>query len=60
MVAIGFLLLGAGLVMGVLLALADPVLLSRVGGARAEDGRPEADVVRLPPRSGGDREFEAA
>ncbi|WP_153264942.1 hypothetical protein [Nonomuraea phyllanthi] len=32
MVVIGFVLLGLGLVVGVLLALADPVLLSRVNG----------------------------
>jgi hypothetical protein len=62
MVAIGFALLGVG--------LADPVLLSRINGERAEGGSGrfikvdaeggsdpfvKADVVRLPPRSGGDR-----
>ncbi|TYB62727.1 hypothetical protein FXF51_25180 [Nonomuraea sp. PA05] len=59
MVAIGFALLGVGLVVGVLLALADPVLLSRINGERAEGGSGrfvKADVVRLPPRSGGDRQ----
>ncbi|GAA2211259.1 hypothetical protein GCM10009850_067180 [Nonomuraea monospora] len=59
MVAIGFALLGVGLVVGVLLALADPVLLSRINGERAEGGSGrfvQADVVRLPPRSGGDRQ----
>ncbi|MEV4471761.1 hypothetical protein ACFFR3_17515 [Nonomuraea salmonea] len=58
MVAIGFALLGAGLVVAVMLALADPVLLSRINGERAEGGRGrfiDADVVRLPARSGGDR-----
>ncbi|NJP89711.1 hypothetical protein HCN51_09680 [Nonomuraea sp. FMUSA5-5] len=58
MVAIGFALLGVGLVVGVLLALADPVLLSRINGERAEGGSGryiEADVVRLPPRPGEDR-----
>ncbi|MEV4179573.1 MULTISPECIES: hypothetical protein [unclassified Nonomuraea] len=58
MVAIGFVLLGVGLVVGVLLALADPVLLSRINGERAEGGRGrfiKADVVRLSPRSGEDR-----
>ncbi|GAA2868868.1 hypothetical protein [Nonomuraea rubra] len=58
MVAIGFALLGVGLVVGVLLALADPVLLSRINGEQAEGGSGrfvKADVVRLPSRSGGDR-----
>ncbi|GAA3674167.1 hypothetical protein GCM10022224_043120 [Nonomuraea antimicrobica] len=58
MVAIGFALLGAGLVVAALLALADPVLLSRINGERAEGGSGrfiEADVVRLTPRPGEDR-----
>ncbi|MFG1703870.1 hypothetical protein ACFLIM_11825 [Nonomuraea sp. M3C6] len=69
MVAIGFALLGVGLVVGVLLALADPVMLSRVNGEPAEGGsgrfveagvlrlppRYDTESVRLPPRSGGDR-----
>jgi hypothetical protein len=33
MVVMGFVLLGVGLVVGVLLALADPVLLSRTRGS---------------------------
>lgn len=51
MVVIGFVLLGVGLVISVLLALADPVLLSRINGesAEGESGRHiNADVVRLP------------
>ncbi|MEV4566913.1 hypothetical protein AB0K12_24370 [Nonomuraea sp. NPDC049419] len=72
MVAIGFALLGVGLVVAVMLALADPVLLSRINGEHAEGGSgrfinadlnmdnvdnvdSNADVVRLPARSGGDR-----
>lgn len=63
MVLIGFVLLGVGLVVGLLLALADPVLLSRINGEDAEGGSgrhikvpaPNADVVRLTPRVGGDR-----
>ncbi|MFC5830491.1 hypothetical protein [Nonomuraea insulae] len=58
MVAIGFALLGVGLVVAVLLALTDPVLLSRINGEQAEGGRGrfiKADVVRLPSRSDGDR-----
>ncbi|TMR21641.1 hypothetical protein ETD86_14535 [Nonomuraea turkmeniaca] len=59
MVAIGFALLGIGLVVGVLLALADPVLLSRINGESGEGGSGrfvQADVVRLAPKaSGGDR-----
>ncbi|MET8864236.1 hypothetical protein ABZW11_14935 [Nonomuraea sp. NPDC004580] len=58
MVAIGFALLGVGLVVAVMLALADPVLLSRINGEHAEGGSGrfiKADVVRLPARSGGDR-----
>ncbi|MFI7704485.1 hypothetical protein [Nonomuraea sp. NPDC049480] len=55
MVAIGFVLLGVGLVIAVLLALADPVLLSRINGEHAEGGSGrfiDADVVRLAPRQG--------
>ncbi|MGN9840747.1 hypothetical protein ACTMTI_21760 [Nonomuraea sp. H19] len=58
MVAMGFALLGVGLVVAVLLALADPVLLSRINGEPAEGGSGrfvDADVVRLAPRSGADR-----
>jgi hypothetical protein len=54
MMAIGFALLGVGLVVGVLLALADPVLLSRINGEDAEGSSSrfvKADVVRLSPRS---------
>ncbi|MEV0230037.1 hypothetical protein [Nonomuraea sp. NPDC050786] len=50
MMVIGFVLLGVGLLVGVLLALADPVLLSRINGEAAEGGSGrfvEADVVRL-------------
>ncbi|MFI6484167.1 hypothetical protein ACIBH1_40020 [Nonomuraea sp. NPDC050663] len=36
MVVIGFVLLAAGLGVGVLLALADPVMLSRINGEPAE------------------------
>ncbi|NBE93625.1 hypothetical protein FE391_02175 [Nonomuraea sp. KC401] len=59
MVAIGFTLLGIGLAVGALLALADPVLLSRINGEHAEgsSGRfIKADVVRLPARRGEDRQ----
>ncbi|WP_336207986.1 hypothetical protein [Nonomuraea sp. LPB2021202275-12-8] len=62
MVVIGFVLLGVGLVIGVLLALTDPVLLSRINGERAEgaSGRHiHADVVRLPRGRGEDREAPA-
>ncbi|MCF6470781.1 hypothetical protein FAF44_20640 [Nonomuraea sp. MG754425] len=58
MIAIGFALLGVGLVVGVLLALADPVLLSRVNGEPAQGGSGRfvnADIVRLPHRPGEDR-----
>ncbi|SEK38660.1 hypothetical protein [Nonomuraea pusilla] len=59
MIVIGFALLGAGLLVGMLLALADPVLLSRINGEPTEDegsGRYiNADVVRLAPRVTGDR-----
>ncbi|MEU0569654.1 hypothetical protein ABZ297_30345 [Nonomuraea sp. NPDC005983] len=51
MIVIGFTLLAVGLVVGVLLAVADPVLLSRINGehAQGESGRHihGADVVRL-------------
>ncbi|SEG99050.1 hypothetical protein SAMN05444920_112193 [Nonomuraea solani] len=67
MVAIGFALLGIGLVVAVLLAVADPVLLSRINGERSEGGRgrfikvDKADIVQLPSRSGGEhREPKAA
>lgn len=64
MMVIGFTLLGAGLVVAVLLALADPILLSRINGEPAEgakgrfikaDSVREAEVVPLRARSGGDR-----
>ncbi|NUR87679.1 MAG: hypothetical protein HOY71_26650 [Nonomuraea sp.] len=60
MIVIGFALLGVGLVVGVLLALADPVLLSRINGEPAEGARgrfieasavPEAEVVQLRKRA---------
>lgn len=59
MIVIGFVLLGVGLVVGVLLALADPVMLSRINGQPAEGSsgrfiqvpREDAQVVRLPRRS---------
>ncbi|WP_084957168.1 hypothetical protein [Thermoactinospora rubra] len=68
MLVIGFALLAAGLVVGVLLALADPVLLSRINGEPAEGAsgrhvhapRAEAEVVRLPRRAAADREATAA
>ncbi|MEU8245290.1 hypothetical protein [Nonomuraea sp. NPDC048916] len=64
MMVIGFALLGAGLVIGVLLALADPVLLSRVNGEHAEGGSgrhlDRATVVRLAERGGDDRREPAA
>ncbi|MFI7695693.1 hypothetical protein ACIBQ6_41940 [Nonomuraea sp. NPDC049655] len=50
MVVIGFVLLGLGLVVTALLALADPVLLSRINGEEAEgaSGRHiDVEVVRL-------------
>jgi hypothetical protein len=60
MVLIEFVLLGAGLVVVAALALADPVLLSRVNGepARGPGGRhlQNAEVVRLPRRTGDDRQ----
>ncbi|MFI6598981.1 hypothetical protein ACIBHX_22205 [Nonomuraea sp. NPDC050536] len=60
MIVIGFVLLGVGLVVGVLLALADPVMLSRINGEPAEGSsgrfiqvpRKDAEVVRLPRRGG--------
>ncbi|MFI6500463.1 hypothetical protein [Nonomuraea typhae] len=69
MVVIGFVLLGVGLVVGVLLALADPVMLSRINGEPAEgaSGRhinvpsgEEADVVRLPRRGAAGRQAPKA
>ncbi|MFI6712050.1 hypothetical protein ACIBF7_36825 [Nonomuraea sp. NPDC050478] len=54
MVTIGFVLLGAGLLVGVLLALTDPVLLSRINGepAQGASGRyiDQDRVVPLPRR----------
>ncbi|MEU8323215.1 hypothetical protein AB0C33_33030 [Nonomuraea sp. NPDC048881] len=50
MIVIGFVLLGLGLVVTALLALADPVLLSRINGEEAEgaSGRHiDVEVVRL-------------
>ncbi|WP_162795740.1 hypothetical protein [Nonomuraea lactucae] len=47
MVVIGFTVLGVGLVVGLLLALADPVLLSRVNGEHAEGG--SGRHVEVPP-----------
>ncbi|MEU7746996.1 hypothetical protein [Nonomuraea sp. NPDC049158] len=49
--------------MGLLLALADPVLLSRINGEHAEGGSGrhiqvparDADVIPLATRAGGDR-----
>ncbi|MGP3957448.1 hypothetical protein ACTWPT_15725 [Nonomuraea sp. 3N208] len=65
MVAIGLALLGVGLVVGVLLALADPVLLSRINGEPAEGGSgrfvkadPHKSLVRLAPRSSGGERHE--
>ncbi|WP_327089389.1 hypothetical protein OIE66_01830 [Nonomuraea sp. NBC_01738] len=65
MVIIGFALLGVGLVVGVLLALADPVLLSRINGEPAEGASGRhigAEVVPLPKRAGdaADRATKAA
>ncbi|MFI6296106.1 hypothetical protein ACIBEJ_31240 [Nonomuraea sp. NPDC050790] len=70
MVVIGFVLLGVGLVVGVLLALADPVMLSRINGEPAEGGSGrhiqapplarEGEVVRLPERTGDLRRPKAA
>jgi len=69
MMVIGFTLLGAGLVVAVLLAVADPILLSRINGEPAEGSKGrfvkaepvrEAEVVPLRTRSGGDRHATAA
>ncbi|MEV4888258.1 hypothetical protein ACIBHY_21195 [Nonomuraea sp. NPDC050547] len=70
MVVIGFVLLGVGLVVGVLLALADPVMLSRINGEPAEGGSGrhihapravhEGEVVQLPSRTGDRRQPKAA
>lgn len=64
MATIGFVLLGAGLLIGVLLALSDPVLLSRINGepAQGASGRHlDADrVVPLPRRDTGVRGQTAA
>ncbi|WP_157249384.1 hypothetical protein [Nonomuraea typhae] len=53
MVVIGFVLLGVGLVVGVLLALADPVMLSRINGEPAEGA--SGRHINVPPR-GADAE----
>ncbi|MEV4102187.1 hypothetical protein AB0J42_18225 [Nonomuraea sp. NPDC049649] len=62
MATIGFVLLGAGLLIGVLLALSDPVLLSRINGEPAQGAsgrhldtdRIDTDrVVPLPRRETG-------
>ncbi|MET9336781.1 MULTISPECIES: hypothetical protein [unclassified Nonomuraea] len=63
MVVIGFLMLALGLGVVLLLALADPVLLSRINGEPAEGGSGrhiEADIVRLPRRFQERGEAEAA
>ncbi|MDP9865026.1 MULTISPECIES: hypothetical protein [Streptosporangium] len=70
MTVIGIMLLAAGLVVVVSLALADPVLLSRINGEPAEgaSGRhiqvPQVaaggEVVRLRPRLVDSREPQAA
>lgn len=71
MVVIGFVLLGAGLLIGVLLALTDPVMLSRVNGEPAQGasgrhiGRGAGEgagegVVRLPRREVDGREERTA
>ncbi|NUW43517.1 hypothetical protein [Nonomuraea rhodomycinica] len=68
MVVIGFTLLGVGLGVALLLALADPVLLSRINGEHAEGGsgrhievpREEARVLRLAKRDRDDRHEPAA
>ena len=49
MVLIGFVLLGVGLVVGLLLALADPVLLSRINGEDAEGG--SGRHIKVPART---------
>jgi hypothetical protein len=61
MVVIGFVLLGLGLVVTALLAVADPVLLSRINGEDAEGGSGRhigADIVRL--KSASEQEPKAA
>ncbi|MFD1940472.1 MULTISPECIES: hypothetical protein [Nonomuraea] len=63
MVVIGFVMLFLGLVVVLLLALADPVLLSRINGEPAEGGSGRhlgADVVRLPRRAEERSEAKAA
>lgn len=74
MIVIGFVLLVAGLVVGVLLALADPVMLSRINGEPAEGAsgrfinapRPDAEAadgpapIRLPQRQMDDATPKAA
>ncbi|MFG1947900.1 hypothetical protein [Nonomuraea sp. NPDC048826] len=64
MMMIGFVMLGVGLLVGVLLALTDPVLLSRVNGEHAQgaSGRylDQDRVVPLPRRESGVREHTAA
>ncbi|GAA2283677.1 hypothetical protein GCM10010149_31020 [Nonomuraea roseoviolacea subsp. roseoviolacea] len=68
MVVIGFTLLGVGLGVALLLALADPVLLSRINGEHAEGGsgrhiempREGARVLRLAKQERDDRHEPAA
>ncbi|MBN6051243.1 hypothetical protein JYK22_04800, partial [Nonomuraea sp. RK-328] len=68
MVVIGFTLLGVGLGVALLLALADPVLLSRINGEHAEGGsgrhievpREEAQVLLLAKQARDDRHEPAA
>ncbi|MFE3448434.1 hypothetical protein ACFXJ8_05815 [Nonomuraea sp. NPDC059194] len=63
MVVIGFVMLAVGLVVVLLLALADPVLLSRINGEPAEGASGRhlgADVVRLPRRAEQRSEAQAA
>ncbi|MEV0148550.1 MULTISPECIES: hypothetical protein [unclassified Nonomuraea] len=49
MVVIGFALLGLGLLVGLLLALADPVLLSRINGEHVSEDGAEAGSGRYIP-----------